>query len=99
MKYARKENIKAIQWDGTSEGAISMKEEMPEIVIPWVHSKEKYLKPMMEIVFNDGESEHGEDYSTTLKGGEYLVRIEDYLGTVEYRIYSKECFEEAFTKE
>lgn len=103
MKYKRNEIITAIQWDGTFDGVLTVKKEMPEIIIPWVQSKEKYLKySILEIIYNSSysaESECYEDTSITLKGGEYLVRIEDYLGYVEYRIYSKECFEDAFTKE
>lgn len=102
MKYKSNETIVAIQWDGTSDGALSLKKEMPEIEILWVQSKEKYLKPVMEIIFNgdvNKETEYDEDYSKLFKGGEYLVRIEGYLGAVEYRIYSKECFDLAFSKE
>lgn len=103
MKYRRNENITAIQWDGTFDGILTVKKEMPEILIPWVQSKEKYLKyHILEIIYNGSyrtESDDYEDTSIILKGGEYLVRIEDYLGGVVYRTYSKECFEDAFTKE
>lgn len=102
MKYKRNENITAIQWDGTSDGVTTIKKEMPGIEIPWFL---QYVNHSLMVVITysnchtDGDDPDEVCPSLIIKKGDFIVRIEDYLGYVEYRTYSKECFEDAFTKE